>query len=154
YTRSANAEARRMFERAIELDSAYSSAYSALGKVRLHAAVSGWTESRGEAVQQAESLAQKAIELDDGNAEAHELLGAVYSDRLQFDLARSEDDRAIALNPNDWATYASRGSDLVSMGHPREAIESFEVAMRLNPSMVATRWNNLGWAYYLDQRYA
>jgi adenylate cyclase len=153
FTRSANAEARLMFERAIELDPAYSSAYSALGQARFTAAVSGWTEFRGEAVQQAESLAQKAIELDDGNAEAHALLGGVHSDRLQFDLALSEDDRAIALNPNDWATYAQRGSDLVNMGHPKEAIVSFEVAMRLNPSMVANRWNNVGWAYYLDQRY-
>jgi TolB-like protein len=153
-TRSGNAEARRMFERAIELDPAYSSAYSALGMARLTAATSGWTEFRGEALKQSESLAQKAIDLDDGNAEAHALLGGVYSVRGQYDLGRSEDDRAIALNPNDWATYAARGGDLAFTGHPKEAIESFDVAMRQNPQVVNKSWNNVGWAYYLDQRYA
>ena len=121
---------------------------------RLSAAISGWTEFRDEAVRQAESLAQKAIELDDGDAEAHAVLGNVYFIRAQYDLAISEDDRAIALNPNDWASYGERGSNLAFIGRPKEAIESFEVAMRLNPGMVSNRWYPVGWAYYLDQRYA
>lgn len=154
YSRSENRDARRRFEHAIELDPAYSSAYSALGTALVQAVNFGWTEFSDEAVQQAEDLAQKAIELDDGNAEAHLVLGTVYSYRGQFDLSISEDDRAIALNPNDWASYAWRGGDLLAMGRPKEAIESFEVAMRLNPSMVANRWYNVGWAYYLDRRYA
>jgi TolB-like protein/Tfp pilus assembly protein PilF len=152
-THSANTEARKLFEQAIQLDPAYASAYAALAWTRLSAAYSGWTEFREEALQQAQSLAQKAIELDDGNAEAHRVLGSVYLERVRFDLAIGEEDRAIALNPSDAAGYVARGSGLVYTGHPEEAIVDFEIAMRLNPSMGSGRMEPVGWAYYLDHRY-
>ena len=114
---------------------------------------SGWTEFPDEALKQAESLAQKAIELDDGNAEAHALLGRVYTIRGQLDVAISEEERAIALNPNDAGSYATRGAVLVYSGHPKEAIESFKIAMRLNPGMGSSRYEPVGWAYYLERRY-
>jgi TolB-like protein/class 3 adenylate cyclase/Flp pilus assembly protein TadD len=152
-TRSANEEAKILFEHAIDLDPTYASAYVALGWTRLKTAFSGWTEFPDEALKQAESLAQKAIEFDDGNAEAHALLGQVYLNRAQLDVAISEEERAIALNPNDAGSYAARGAVLVYSGHPKEAIESFEVAVRLNPGMGSSRFEPVGWAYYLERRY-
>ena len=152
-TRSGNDEAKTLFERAINLDPTYASAYVALGLTRIKAVGYGWTEFPDEALKQAESLAQKAIELDDGNAEAHALLGRVYTIRGQFDVAISEEERAIALNPNDAGSYAARGAVLVYSGHPKEAIESFAIAMRLNPGMGSSRYEPLGWAYYLERRY-
>jgi tetratricopeptide (TPR) repeat protein len=151
-TRSANTDARRMFERAIQLDPAYASAYAALGSTRLNAAVSGWTEFRDEALRDAENMAQKAIELDADNAEAHRLLGRIYFNRVQFDLANAEHGRAIALNPNDAESYDALGEILVTTGHPKEALESFDTAKRLNPG-AGDRLVNVGWAYYLQQRY-
>jgi adenylate cyclase len=152
-TRSGNHQAKILFERAIELDPAYASAYVALGSTRLSAVISGWTEFPDEALKQAEGLAQKAIELDDGNAEAHALLGAIYFNLGQFDVAIIEVERAITLNPNDAESYATRGAILVMSGHPKEAIESFEIAMRLNPSMGSSLGHPVGWAYYLERRY-
>jgi tetratricopeptide (TPR) repeat protein len=152
-SRSANNQARQMFEHAVELDPAYASAYAALGMTRLKSAVSGWTEFPDDALQQAERLAQKAIDLDADNAEAHRVLGSVYFNQTQFDLALSEDDRAIDLNPNDAASYAARGAVLTFTGHPREAIESFDIAKRLNPGLGAGRLEPVGWAYYLEKRY-
>ena len=152
-TRAMNIEARKLFEQAIHIDPAFASAYAALGWTRLKAAISGWTEFREEALQQAEDLARKAIAIDDENAEAHRLLGAVYFNRSQFGLAISEYDRAIALNPNDAASYVTRGSILTWTGHAREAIESFAVAKQLNPSLGSGRLEPVGWAYYLDRRY-
>src|SRR5262249_39626361 len=107
-TRSGNEQAKTLFERAIDLDPTYASAYVALGLTRIKAVGFGWTEFPDEALKQAESLAQKAIELDDGNAEAHSLLGRVYTILGQFDVAISEEERAIALNPNDAVSYAAR----------------------------------------------
>jgi len=152
-TRSGNAEARILFERAIELDPAYASAYVALGLTRFKAAFSGWTEFPDEALKQAQSLAQKAIELDDGDAEAHALLATVYSNRGPFDAALSEAERAIALNPNDADSYATRAAILVWSGQAKEAITSFEIAMRLNPRMRSSQMEPVGWAYYLERRY-
>jgi hypothetical protein len=76
-TRAANTEARALFEQAIQLDPAYASAYVALGWTRLRAAISGWTEFRDKALQEAGDLAGKSIALDDSNAEAYRLLGSV-----------------------------------------------------------------------------
>jgi TolB-like protein/Flp pilus assembly protein TadD len=152
-TRSGNEQAKMLFERSIDLDPTYASAYVALGLTRIKAVGYGWTEFSNEALKQAESLAQKAIELDNGNAEAHSLLGRVYTILGQFDVAIREEDRAIALNPNDAVSYAARGAVLVYSGHPKEAVESFEIAMRLNPAMGSSRYEPVGWAYYLERRY-
>jgi len=152
-TRSMNMEARKLFEQAIQIDRSFASAYAALGWTRLKAAISGWAEFREEALQQAEDMARKAIDIDYDNAEAHRLLGAVYFNRSQFDLAISEYDRAIALNPNDAASYVTRGSILTWTGHARDAIDSFAVARQLNPSLGSGRLEPVGWAYYLDRRY-
>jgi adenylate cyclase len=152
-TRSGNREAKTLFERAIDLDPAYASAYVALGMTRSKAAYAGWTEFPDKALQQAETLAQKAIELDDGDAEAHTLLGLVYLNRGPLDAALSEAERAIALNPSDADSYATRGAVLVYSGRAREAIISFEIAMRLNPRMASSQFEPIGWAYYLDRRY-
>ena len=152
-TRPDNREARRLFQKAIELDPGYSAAYSALGLAHLKDAVSGWTEFRDDAMRQAKALALKAMDLDEGNAEAHALLGQIYFNTSQYDLAISEDNKALALNPNDAATYAVRGSYLVYMGRPKDALADFEVAMRLNPGLGSGRMESVGWAHYLLRRY-
>jgi adenylate cyclase len=97
-TRSANNEARKLFEQAIQLDPTYASAYAALGKTRTIAVGLGWTEFPDDAFEQAERLARKAIDLDKDNAEAHRLLGDVYSYRGQYELAIGEFGRAIELS--------------------------------------------------------
>jgi hypothetical protein len=77
-TRSANIQARDLLERAIQLDPGYAAAYVALGWVRLKSATYGWTEFTGDALNQAEALAQRAIDLDETSSEAHQLLSSVY----------------------------------------------------------------------------
>jgi TolB-like protein/class 3 adenylate cyclase/Flp pilus assembly protein TadD len=153
YTRPANNEARTMFEQAIRLDPGYASAYVALGLTWVAAAKLGWTEFPGDALQKATELAQKALELDDGNSEAHLLLASVYFDRAQFDAATTEVNRALTLNPNDAEGYADKGASLVYMGHSKEAIESFEIAKRLNPALRSGQYEPIGWAYYMERRY-
>jgi adenylate cyclase len=98
-------------------------------------------------------LANKALELDSSNAAAHAVLAEVYLNRQQYDLARAENDKAIALNPNDAWSHAARGSVLVYAGEPEEAVKSLEIAMRLNPSTDLVRQSSVGWAFYLVGRY-
>jgi TolB-like protein/class 3 adenylate cyclase/Flp pilus assembly protein TadD len=152
-TRSGNIQARDLLERAIQLDPGYAAAYVALGWVRLKSAVYGWTEFAGEALNQAEALAQKAIDLDETSSEAHQLLSSVYLNSGKYDLALSEDSRALALNPSDAEAYAGRGSELVFLGRPKEALQDFEIALRLNPGFGSGRMFPVGWAYYLEERY-
>jgi adenylate cyclase len=152
-TRAGNREARRLFEQAIALDPSYASGYVELAMTRMASVVSGWTEQTAESLNDAESLARKALELDSSNAAAHAVLADVYLNRAQYDLARAEDDQAIALNPNDAASHAARGGVLVFAGEPEEAVKSFEVATRLNPRLDIIRQYPVGLAYYLVGRY-
>jgi adenylate cyclase len=152
-TRTDNAEARALFERAIAIDPRYASAYVGLGMARLKAAGWGWTEFPNDALHQAERFAQSAIDLDPESAEAHALLAGAYLNLGRYDVAGTEVDKAIALNPSDAGSYAARGSILVFTGHPKEAVEAFETARRLNPNTGSGRLEPVGWAYYLVGRY-
>jgi TolB-like protein/tetratricopeptide (TPR) repeat protein len=152
-TRAGNREARRLFERAIALDPNYASAYAALAMTRQTTVSAGWTEQSAEVLLDAERLARKALQLDSSIAQAHAVLADIYLNRRQYDLARAEDDQAIALNPNDAWSHGARGGVLVFAGEPEEALKSFEIAGRLNPAMDIVRQYPLGWAYYLVHRY-
>jgi len=152
-TRADNREARRLFEQAIALDPNYAYAYVGLAISRVMSASAGWTEQPAEALNEAERLANKALELDNANSTAHSVLADVYLNRQQYDLALAEDDKAIALNTNDAWSHAARGGVLVYAGNPEEAVKSFEIAMRLNPTMDLARQYSVGWGYYLVGRY-
>ena len=152
-TRADTRTARRLFEQAIALDPSYASAYVALARTRLLTATAGWTELTAETLSEAERLARKALELDSSNAGAHAVLAEIYLGRQQYDLARAENGQAIALNPNDAASYATRGAVQSYAGEPAEAVKSFEIAMQLDPSAAVIRLYSIGWAYYLVQRY-
>jgi len=89
-TRAANAEARSLFERAIELDPNYAPAYVGLGHVNLNAVSYGWTPDPGDALGQAETLARKAIGLDDLSPGAHALLGSASVRFGDYDRALDE----------------------------------------------------------------
>jgi tetratricopeptide (TPR) repeat protein len=117
------------------------------------AVISGWTEFPDEALKQAEGLRRRLLSSTMAIRRHTRCWGAVYFNFGQLDVALSEVERAIALNPNDAGSYAARGADLVMSGHPKEAIESFEIAMRLNPSLSSSWAYPVGWAYHMERRY-
>ena len=152
-TRSDNLRARQMFEKAIEHDTRYPTAYVGLGKTYQVAYAYGWTEFSRQALQRAHDLAQKALSLDETSAPAHALLGAVYRYRMQYDLAITEYERAIELNPNDAESHAERGAIMNYSGQTDEAIEALETALRFNPHLRPSDYMQLGIAYYLKGQY-
>src|SRR5437879_1993750 len=94
-TREANAEARTMFARAVELDPDYAKAYAALGWTYLQAWQFQWSRDP-ETLEQAFQLAQKAIARDDSVAGPCRLLSHVS-------LSQEEHARAIARAGRDAA---------------------------------------------------
>jgi TolB-like protein/class 3 adenylate cyclase/Flp pilus assembly protein TadD len=152
-TRTANREARRMFQNAIELDPKYSAAYAALGWSQYLAVTRGWTEFLAEGLERTEELALTALRLDPWNDQGHQLLGWVYLYRQQYERAMSELERAIDINPSDANAHARQGAVLLYSGHPDDAIRALETALRFNPSMGGRALANLGMAYYFKERY-
>jgi len=148
-----NFEARDLFRKAIKLDTSYADAYAGLGWTHLNAFLFGWTDAPMEALERSQKLAQQALAISDGSVDGHRLLGRIYLNRHQHDLAMVELERAIAQNPNDAQSYAEQGILLVWSGRPDGAVTSLEIALRFDPKMNAESLAHLGLAYYLNRRY-
>ena len=151
-TQEANAQARQMFEKALELDPQYAEAYAFLGSTYFSEWGFQWSQDP-QALDQALALAQRAVALDDSLAQAHVTLGPVYLWKKQYDQAIAEAERAIALDANFAEAYMWLGDILTFAGRPEEAIGLIEKAMRLNPHYPPFYLFLLGDSYYLMGRY-
>jgi class 3 adenylate cyclase/TolB-like protein/Flp pilus assembly protein TadD len=151
-TRSANAQARDLFERAIALDPNYGPAYVGLGQVDMRASNQGWTQDPGEALERAEKLAQKAITLDDLSSSAHALLGVVAVQFGDYDRALEELKRAIDLNGSDAESYGHLVTVLLYEGDISGAIAGGELVTQFRPEIPDGAAFDLGVAYILADR--
>ncbi|MBB3236580.1 adenylate/guanylate cyclase domain-containing protein [Phyllobacterium endophyticum] len=131
-TPEGNAEARQLFQKAIELDPKYSAAYAELSYVNVRAAQNGWTDDSKASLQQAEDLANKALSLSD-NFSGHWYLAIIAWNKGDFDKSYREYERARQINPNDPDLAADMAEALVYGGEPEKAIEQIEAAKRRNP---------------------
>jgi adenylate cyclase len=148
FTKEANVEAQEMFEKSVELDSRYASAYSWLGLVLLHRWTHGWSQDP-QLPDRAFESAQRAVGLEESLPEAHRILGDVYLYRKQHEKAMAELERAIAINPNYADAFAGLAEVLNWTGKPEKAIELVKKGMRLNPHHHAWYFYVLGTSYIL-----
>jgi tetratricopeptide (TPR) repeat protein len=151
-TKEANAQAREMFERAIDLDPGYALAYTLLGFTHWMEWAFGWSQDP-QSLEQAFKLAQKAISLNESMSKAHSLLGKVYLWKKRHDQAIAELEKTIALNPNYADGLAGMGEILSFAGRPKEAVGVFKKAIRLNPIPPVWYFHSIGHAYFLIGRY-
>ena len=152
-TRRDLVKARDMYERAIELDPDFASAYLGLAQNHLWSFFFGWTVRPDAALTMAEQMAQKALSIDETRARGHGLLAFVYSARRAHDSAIAAAERALELNPNDPANRIIHGDVMLYASRIDEAIESLELALRFDPHMKPGYIMDLGMAYYLKGRY-
>jgi adenylate cyclase len=152
--RTANSQARMLFQRAIELDPNYSPAYVGLGRVELNGVLQGWTADPQGALQRVETLGRKAIEIDPASAGAHALLGSTYIRFGDYDRALDEMRRAVNLNNSDPNAYAGLGGALLWSGDIDASAKAFETAKKLGLDFNANDSFLLGVAYVLADRSA
>lgn len=151
--RANNVEARVFLRRAIQLDPNYAAAYAALAETYQIATAMGWAESPAAFLNRAEEMANKALSLNDSEVSAHIILGRIHIAYHRYEQAKSEIERAIAINPNDARGLAGRGNILMWSGQTDAAIEALELAQRIDPELNAIDRNALSLAYYLKGRY-
>jgi adenylate cyclase len=152
--RSANSQARALFQRAIELDPGYAPAYIGLGRIELNGVLQGWTADPEAALQRAESLGQKANAIDSTSAGAHALLGSIYIRYADYDRALDEMQRAVELNNSDPIAYAGLATALLWSGDVDSSVKAFETASKLGLGFTVTDAFTLGIAYLLADRSA
>ncbi len=153
WSKEENAEAKRYFEKAIELDRRFSRAYAYLAGLHVNDWRWGWADSPEDSKRLSLEFAQRASALDPSDSLSHWILGIVYLQEKQFDQAMAEYERALALNPNDVDFRMEMAEALVFVGRYEESIELMKRTMRLNPIYPDWYLWDLGWAYYLMGRY-
>jgi adenylate cyclase len=147
FTKEANGEARKMFEKAIALDPEYALAHSLVGWTHWMEWSFGWSQDP-QSLDRAFELAQRAISLDDSVSVAHSLLGKVLLWKKQHDQAIAVLEKTIALNPNYADGLVYLGEILNFAGRPQEGIGLIKKAMRLNPKYPMWYLWQLGHAYF------
>lgn len=154
FSKSMNAQARQMFERAIELDPEYARPYVSLGWTYLYDWIYAWTQDPPQALERALELAQKAIELDDSYADAYMLLSRIYLMKDgQYEQAIAVAEKAIALDRSNDEGYNALAEVLNVAGRPEEVIRLMDEAMRLNPRYTGEYLRQSGRAHYYMGQY-
>ena len=130
-TRQDVSGARPYFERAIDLDPAFASAYAGLAFCHAIEYVNQWNKS--DPLKIAFRLARQAIALDPNEPQAHYALAMVHLWRHEHDDAITAARRATALDPNFAPGHSLLGLALHYAGHSHDAVDILNRAMRLDP---------------------
>jgi adenylate cyclase len=149
----ADAEARRLYERAVDLDPGYGLAHALLA-LMIYAEWGVDPNVSDAALDRAFELAKKAVDLDESESMCQAVLGWVHLMRRSFDLAEQYHRRAIEMNPSNPQHLADMGSLLVYLGRPEEGLEWLSRARRVDPYFGPSwYWYQLGFAYMTARRY-
>jgi len=148
------AEAKRAFERAIEIDPKYGLPHSLLAVLVCREWENDLSGSR-ETLDRAFVLAQRAVELADNESTCHTILGQICLERRSFDLALRHTERGVEINPANQWNRADLGIILSYIGRAEEGIEMLRNARRADPYFGPRwYWRGLGLAQFVLRRYA
>src|SRR5580692_7641663 len=153
-TRSDNAEAQRLLDRALALDPGYAHAHAWKACVLGQTWIYDWCADRDATLLQVSAELETALALDDNDSDVHRILAALNLTRDDHDKAAYHQERALALNPNYDLVVVQQGELLTWLGRPEEGIDWIKKAMRLNPYHPERFWNHLGRACYCAEKYA
>ena len=153
FTKADNAEAGRLFAKAVELDPEFDRAYRGLAWFHAHEFEHRWGEDPEVALELALDNARKALSIAPGHYGNYWALGVIHLYLKQFDQALAAYDKALELNPNDASLLAGSTELLLYMGKATEAIEHVKRAMRLNPFHPQWYKAFLAAAYFEDRQY-
>ena len=149
--------AQHMFERAIEIDPNFAQGHALLALILLEVFLAEkWTSSQGNsmpALDHALQIAQRPVALDCNDAMCQFALAGAHLFRKSFDLAAHHFDLAMQLNPNDADIIAHRSLLEMFTGRPQQALQSLDLAMKLNPTPPNWYREIEGHAFYAQRRY-
>jgi adenylate cyclase len=126
-TKGDNTEARRLFERAIELDPQLASAFWGLAWTHYNDVVFLWANDADRSLAEMFRTAQRSVALDDTDPYGYLALTAAYHLTGQLDRARAVVKTALELNPSLAMAY------YWSAALREGGLKDLEKAMRLSP---------------------
>jgi len=129
FSKDANAAARRLYERAIELDPSYAEAHAGLAETHLH----DWFLGSAEGLDRAFELAQTAKRLSPSLPLVYEALSSVHLFKREHDEAVAAARQWVEVEPGNAEAYANLAGILHFAGEPERVAGLIEKAKRLNP---------------------
>ncbi len=123
--------ARRMFERAIEVDASYALAYTGVADCCSFLYML-WDGSKAN-LEGADSASRRALELDPDLAEAHASRGFALTLSRKYDEARAEFDTALQLNPKLYEAHYLYARACLQEGRLEDSVRHFADAHRVRP---------------------
>jgi adenylate cyclase len=136
-----------MFEQAIERDPDYAVAHAWLA-CGLGQAMSLGIDDVAPLLERAEEEVERARQLDENESECHRILAQIFILRHNLARARSHQERALFLNPNDDRSVCAMGTILTLSGDAKEGELLVRKAMRLNPYHPENFWFHLARALF------
>jgi len=150
-----NEAARRLFQRAIELDPGFAAAYSGVALTYCMGAATFYSIDYAEGRRLGEQFARKAIALDENDADAHARLARALSISGDAEGAHQEAEYALSINVNCADAFAVKGAALIFSGRReegREAIRQFLVISPRDPTRPSPLAQTAG-SHYFDRNY-
>lgn len=134
FTKEANEEALKNFDKAIELDANNAQAYAwkccTLGQTMFR----GFSDRKPEEIfAEAKQNIDKALELNENDFECHRMLSAVYLSNHDYLLAEDHGRKAFNMVPNDPRVLSGYGEVLVRTGKVEKGLELLNKAYELDP---------------------
>ena len=147
------AEARLLFEKAIELDPGYARAYALLSSAlerEWFLEMSDSNRLRDESFD----MARKAVTLDENDALCQLVMGWAQVNRGAYEPAEQNFTKALSLNPNQPTCHTDLAIFYNYRGEPERAIEGMLEAKRLDPFFNPSwYWGELAVIYFNARRY-
>lgn len=149
----AEAEARRLFQKAIDIDPGYARAYASLGAYHIFE----WSrdlDTPAATLDRSLELTKKAVALDDGDDFCHAMLGRTHMFRRDHELADYHYRKALALNPNSPLLMAGLGILYGFRGEPERGLDYFREALAIAPHFDPTwYWRNRAIVHFIAHEY-
>ena len=133
-TREGLAEAIRLAHRALQLDPQFGFVTALAGVCHMQRVLYGYAVDPQFDRKEAVRLMRLALSIDDSDPDTL-AFAAIISAYMVGDCEREIEmaNRAVALNPNSFLAWSTRGHVFRIAGLPEEAIRSFERAIRTSP---------------------
>ncbi len=134
FTKEANSEALKNFDKAIEADSNNAQAYAWKVCTLGQAMFRGFSEKGSdEIMSEAKQNIEKALELNENDFECHRMLSAVYLSNHDYAMAEDHGLKAFNMVPNDPRVLSGYGEVLVRVGKVDKGLELLKKAYELDP---------------------
>ena len=132
FSEEGSAEALKLLEQAIAIDSSYARAYGHKAWLAIWRALQGWDEME-TAIEIAAINSGRGIQLDVNEPWSYVARAFIGISTRDSELALSSSSKAIELSPNFAYGHSVHGLAIALSGRGADGLEEIELAMRLSP---------------------